>query len=73
MLQYNILPKRGLIIAVSSGIVGHIGLFGIYIINKFAGSMVSTPWIVIVAFLSMIVAWILCKLLNVDDTRKVSA
>ena len=69
--KYNILPKRGLVIAVASGIIGHIGLFGIYILNKFFGIMVSAPWMLIVAFLSMIAAWILCKFLKVDDTRQV--
>lgn len=69
--NYNILPKKGLMIAVISGIVGHIGLFGLYIINKFAGSKASTGCVIIVAFLSMIVAWILCKVLKVDDTPQV--
>lgn len=69
--KYSILPKRGLAIATASGIIGHIGLFGIYILNKFFGIMVSAPWMLIVAFLSMIVAWILCRLLKVDDTPKV--
>ena len=71
--KYSLLPKRGLIIAVSSGVVGHIGLFGLYIINKFCGSMISTACVVVVAFISMIIAWILCRLLNVDDAKKVSA
>ena len=71
--KYSLLPKRGLIIAVSSGVVGHIGLLGLYIINKFCGSMISTACVVVVAFLSMITAWILCRLLNVDDAKKVSA
>lgn len=71
--KYNLLPKKGLIIAAASGVVGHIGLFGLYIINKFCGSMVLVPSIIIVTFLSMIVAWILCRVLNVDDTKKVSS
>ena len=71
--KYNLLPKRGLMIAAASGVVGHIGLFALYAINKFCGSMVLVPSIIIVAFLSMIIAWILCRLLNVDDAKKVSA
>ena len=71
-LKYELLPKRGLVIAVVSGIIGHIGVFGLYIINKLCGSTVLIPSIIIVAFLSIIVAWILCRVLNVDDT-KVSA
>lgn len=69
--KYSILPKRGLAIAAASGIIGHIGLFAIYIFNKFFGTMVSAPWMFIVAFLSMIVAWILCRLLKVNDSPKV--
>ena len=68
-LKYELLPKRGLVIAVVSGIIGHIGVFGLYIINKLCGSTVLSPSIIIVAFLSIIVAWILCRVLNVDDTR----
>ncbi len=66
----SLLPKRGLLIAVASGILAHIGLFGTYILNKFAGHTLTYAYIPILAFMPIIFAWILSKALHVEIKKQ---
>ena len=63
----HLLPPRGLGIAIVSGIIGHIGLFTIYIANKLIGSTFVFFYVPVVAFIPIIVSAVLCKSLHVDD------
>lgn len=63
----HLLPPKGLGIAVVSGVIGHVGLFSIYIANKLIGSVFVYLYIPVVGFLPIIVAILLCKVLHVYD------
>lgn len=62
----SLLPKKGLFIAAASGILAHIGLFGSYVLNKFAGSMLTYVYVPILAFMPIVFAGILSKVLHVE-------
>ena len=62
-----ILPSKGPGIAIAGGVIGHIGLFSLYIANKFIGTTFVYFCVPVVAFLSIIAAWILCRIFRVDD------
>lgn len=63
--KYKLLPKRGLTIALVSGIIGHLCLFSCYIINMLLGHVASTLWVPVVAFSPLLIAWLLCKIFHV--------
>ena len=67
----HLLPPKGLGIAIISGILGHIGLFSLYIVNKFIGSTFDFFYIPVVAFLPIIIAAVLCKVFHVTDNDAV--
>lgn len=62
----SLLPKRGLLIAVISGVLAHIGLFAGYILNAVAGHEIAFIYMIIVAFMPIIFAWVLSKLSHVE-------
>lgn len=63
----NVLPSKGIWIALVSGIIGHIGLFSVYIVNKFIGHGIVFFYVPFVAFISIIVAWILLRVCDVNE------
>ena len=67
----KILPKKGLGIAIASGAAAHVLLFVLYGINRIAGSAVMLLCIPVVAFSSLIIARLLCKMLRIDTSTTV--
>ena len=63
----KVLPSKGIWIALISGIIGHIGLFSLYIVNKFMGHDIVFFYVPLVTFISIIVAWILLRVYNVNE------
>ena len=60
-----LLPPKGLVIAITSGVVAHLGLFSIYAVNLGLGHVASAIWTPVVAFLAIIVSWLLCKAFHI--------
>ena len=65
----GLLPKKGLGIAITSGILGHLMLFLGYILNMVAGHTATFVFIPFVAFSPLIFAWCFCKLFHVNETE----
>lgn len=62
----QMLSKNGLQIAILSGVIGHIALFSIYIFNRLIGAFFTWFYIPVVAFVPLIVSWLLCKVIHVN-------
>jgi hypothetical protein len=60
-IKYKLLPRKGLAIAITAGVLGHIGLFSIYLMNLGLGSVAVTVWTPVVVFLPILTSWLLCK------------
>ncbi len=65
-IKKSLLPKKGLWIAIISGVLAHIGLFFGYLLNAIAGHVVTFVYIPIVAFMPIIFAWVFSKLFHVE-------
>ena len=61
----HILPKKGLRIAIISGMLGHLLLFSCYFVNKLAGGAAMLIYSPFVAFSPLIISLGLCRLLKV--------
>jgi hypothetical protein len=61
----HLLPKGGLTIIIVSGILTHLLLFSIYILNKLAGHTAAFIWIPFVATATIWLSWLLCKAFKV--------
>lgn len=57
----KLLQKKGLGIAVASGVIAHILLFTMYLMNKVAGHIAAAIYIPIVCFSPIIISSLLCK------------
>ena len=68
--KYKLLPRGGLAVAIVSGVVAHILLFSIYLLNKVAGHTVAFIWIPFVCFSTIWVSWLLCKAFKVKSTNQ---
>ena len=67
--KYALLPRKGLAIAIISGIIGHICLFSLYIVNLLLGHLADIIWAPFVAFMPLIVSWILCKAFRISFSK----
>lgn len=65
-MKNRILPKKGLRVAIISGVLGHLLLFSCYFVNKFAGGTAMLIYSPLVAFSPLIISWGLCRLLKVE-------
>ena len=68
--KQNLLPGKGVAIIIASGVVGHISLFALYIVNMLFGNLASGILIPMVAFMCIIVSAVLCKVLRVENERQ---
>lgn len=66
-MKEHILPKKGLRIAIISGVLGHLLLFSCYFVNKLAGDIAMLIYSPFVAFSPLIISWGLCRALRVED------
>ena len=62
----QLLPSKGLAIAIISGVIGHMSLFLGYILNMLFGHGVTMVAIPIIAFMPIIAAWVLCKIFHIS-------
>ncbi len=65
-IKDHILPKKGLGVAIISGILGHLLLFSCYFVNMLIGGTAMLIYSPFVAFSPMIISWGLCKVLKVE-------
>lgn len=61
----KLLPKKGIGIAIASGVIGHALLFSMYLLNKVAGHTAAAIYVPIVTFSPLIIAWLLCKVFKI--------
>lgn len=66
-MKQHILPKKGLRIAIISGIIGHVLLFSCYLVNRLAGSTAMLIYSLFVAFSPLLISWGLSKLSKVKN------
>ena len=57
----SFMDGKGLICAISAGVVQHLGVFSVYAVNLAAGNVAAMVWTPFMAFLGIAVAWLLCK------------
>ena len=60
-IKGHMLSKKGLTIAIVSGVIAHLLVFALYYINLIAGHVVMLLCVPIVAFSPLIISWLLCK------------
>lgn len=63
----NLLPEKGLGIAIAGGIIGHLALFSAYAVNLLLGHTAAAIYVPVVAFMPLIASWILCKAFRVKE------
>lgn len=61
----HLLPRKGLGIAITSGVIAHILLFSIYIFNKLLGSSFVAFYVPVVVFSPLWISWILCRIYKI--------
>ena len=59
--KHKLVSVKGTIVEVISGILMRLGLFVVYIINLLLGSYAAAMWILVMEFLGIVMAWLLCK------------
>ena len=57
----RLLPRKGLAIAIISGVVAHLLLFSLYALNKVAGHTAAYIWTPFVVTSTIWLSWLLCK------------
>ena len=60
----DFMDGKGLACAIAAGVVQHLGVFSVYIVNLAAGSMAAMVWTPFMAFLGIAVAWLLTKVVK---------
>ena len=61
----RLLPRKGLAIAIISGVVAHLLLFSLYALNKIAGHTAAYIWTPFVVTSTLWLSWLLCKAFKV--------
>lgn len=63
-LKGRILSGKGLACAIASGVVEHLGVFSAYAVNLVLGQVATLVWVPFMAFVGVVLAWGLSKVLK---------